>query len=304
MFQEEGKGEKMMDVLCVGQAVIDCITRGKETEPYKENVYRAETIRLNTGGDAVNESKALASMGVRTGIVCCLGNDMAGDMIFHDLNSAGVKTDRIVRAALDTPIANLQVAADGSRISVNSGAVRLNGFHVDPSALLGARIISFASLFRPPLAEAGDIMELIRYAAKTGAVISADTKLPVAGEVCMDELSEVLPLIDYFFPNEKEAAYYSGKETYPEMAREFRRRGIRNVIIKTGKNGCCVFGEEGEFSIPAVPVEHVMDTTGAGDNFAAGFLSGVLEKKPLRECAQRGTEAAARAISRIGGNII
>lgn len=296
------ENKRKLDVLCVGQAVIDCITRGKEAEPYKENVYRAETIRLHTGGDAVNESKALVSMGYRTGVVCCLGNDMAGDTIFHELVSAGICTDRISRPDIDTPVANLQVAADGSRISVNSGAIRLEGYHVDPTLLSGARIVSFASLFRPPLEDAASVISLIRYAKNDGAVISADTKLPVTGEIRIDTIAEVLPFIDFFFPNEKEASYYSGKTTYPEMAKFFRDKGVSNVIIKAGKEGCYVSGKEGEFLMPAAPVECVLDTTGAGDNFVAGFLSGVLDGIPIRECAQRGIETAARAISRIGGN--
>lgn len=301
----------MLDVLCVGQAVVDCITRGKEAEPYKENVYRAETIRLHTGGDAVNESKALAAMGFRAGVVCCLGKDIAGDMICHELEAAGVNTDRISRLPIDTPIANLQVASDGSRISVNSGAIRLEGYRVDPASLAGARIVSFASLFRPPLMEPGSIKELMLRARQEGAVICADTKLPVTRSICLNEIAEVLPYIDYFFLNEKEAAYYSGieqaeydgGESFFRMAREFRNRGIRNVVIKAGKEGCFVSGEEGEFAIPAIPVEHVLDTTGAGDNFVAGFLSGILEKTSLREYAERGIRRAAESISRIGGNV-
>ena len=296
------KEKQIPEVLCVGQAVIDCITRGREANPYKENVYRAETIRLHTGGDAVNEAMALTAMGRRAGVVCCLGRDIAGDTIWRELESAGVCTDRIVRMDIDTPIANLQVAADGSRFSVNSNAIRLEGFHIVPAVLEGPRIISFASLFRPPLEKSEDVTELIRHAKQNGAIISADTKLPVTGEIRIEEYAEVLPLVDFFFPNEKEAAYYSGEKTFPEMARVFREMGVRNVIIKAGKEGCYVSGEEGTFAIPAVPVAHVMDTTGAGDNFVAGFLTGVLEGASLRSCALRGVEAAARVISQIGGN--
>ena len=293
----------MLDVLCAGQAVVDCITRGKETDPYKENVYRADTIHLHTGGDAVNESMALASMGYDTAVICCLGNDLAGDLVFRELESAGIHTDRISRLSVDTPVANLQVASDGSRISVNSHAVRLEGYQIDPALLTGAKVISFASLFRPPLEKPQIVTELIRAAKKSGAVICADTKLPVTGAVSIEEFSEILTLIDYFFPNEKEAAYYSGMKTYADMAHAFRERGIRNVIVKTGKDGCYVSGEEGEFALPAIPVEKVLDTTGAGDNFVAGFISGILEKDTLYRCAQKGTERAARVITRIGGNL-
>ena len=142
----------MIDVVCIGQAVLDCITRGKESSPYRPNVYRAESIRLHTGGDAVNESMALAGMGFQTAIVCGLGWDIAGNLIENELARAGVNTAGIRRIeGMDTPIANLQVAKDGSRISVNSGATRLPGYRILPEEIPEASIVSFASLFRPPL---------------------------------------------------------------------------------------------------------------------------------------------------------
>ena len=142
------------DVLCVGQAVIDCITRGQEEKPYKENVWRAESIRLSTGGDAVNESFALSSMGHRVSLVCGVGNDLAGSILLSEAEKRGICTKGVtVSDSLTTPIADLIVRMDGSRYSINSGATKLEGYTPDPSVLResGAKIISFASLFRAPL---------------------------------------------------------------------------------------------------------------------------------------------------------
>ena len=289
------------EVICAGQAVLDCITRGKETEPYKENVYRAETIRLHPGGDAVNEASALASLGIRTAVVCGLGKDLAGDAIVRLLTEAGVHTERIRRLPMDTPVANLMVAKDGSRISVNSRATELPGYRIRPEELAGAKIVSFASLFRPPFADMAGVAALIRAAAAQHAVICCDTKLPLDGSIRLDALAEVLPMIDYLFPNEHEAAYYTGKETFPEMAAVFRSYGVKQVIIKAGAEGCYVSGPEGDFRVPAVPVEKVVDTTGAGDHFVAGFMAGILQGASLRDCAESGVRLAARAITHTGG---
>ena len=85
-----------------------------------------------------------------------------------------------------------------------------------------------------------------------------------------------------FFPNEREAAYYTGftgreltEDDFFEMTEIFRGSGIKNVIIKAGADGCYVNGQEGRFHLPALPVE-VVDSTGAGDNFIAGFASELL----------------------------
>jgi len=291
----------MLDVICAGQAVLDCITRGREAEPYRENVYRAETIRLHTGGDAVNESVALAGMGFRTAIVCGLGTDMAGDIIAAAVSAAGVDTGRIRRLDYDTPVANIQVAEDGSRISVSSRATRLEGYRIAPEELTGARLISLASLFRPPLDDPELLREIAGAAGSRGAIVCADTKLPLTGPVGLRDFAGVLPLIDYIFPNEKEAAYYTGESSLPAMAAAFRRAGVGTVVVKTGPEGCFVSGKGEEFALPAVPVGHVVDTTGAGDNFAAGFIAGILRGASLRECAALALRQAARAITHTGG---
>ena len=222
----------MFDVVCVGQAVLDCITRGKEAEPYKPNVYRAETIRLHTGGDAVNEAMALSGMGFSTAAVCGVGKDIAGNILIDELSKAGVNSDYVRRVEMDTPIANLQVAEDGSRVSVNSQATKLPGYRISADELPCARIVSLASIFRPPLEDRAVLEELIRAAKAKNAVVCADTKLPLRGLIEIGEYASLLPFIDYLFPNEKEAAYYTRRNTYSEMAAAFRDMGIKNVVIK------------------------------------------------------------------------
>lgn len=291
----------MYDVICIGQGVLDCITRGREAQPCKPNVYRADTIRLHPGGDAVNESLALAGMGFRVAAVCGVGDDVAGRILLDALGRGGVDTSRIRSLPGDTPIANLQVDRDGSRLSVNSGATRLEGFRVDPALAKGARVVSLASLFRPPLFDFDGIAALIRAAKEDGAIVCADTKLPLDGPVSLDGLSEVLPLIDYIFPNEKEAEYYSGRTALPDMAEALSERGIKNVIIKAGPAGCWVHGCGEARALPAVPVRNVVDTTGAGDNFVAGFISGILSGAPILDCAEAGLKKAAEAITHTGG---
>ena len=292
------------DVLCVGQAVIDCITRGQEEKPYKENVWRAESIRVSTGGDAVNESFALSSMGHRVSLVCGVGNDLAGSILLSEAEKRGICTKGVtVSDSLTTPIADLIVRMDGSRYSINSGATKLEGYTPDPSVLResGAKIISFASLFRAPLDDPETVRELVRAAHDAGAVVCADTKLPTYRAMSLADLADVLPLIDYIFPNEKEAAYYSGKEQYADMAAVFRSYGIKNVIIKTGPEGCIADLSGDIFSLPPLPVP-VVDTTGAGDNFVAGFLSGLLKGSSPEKCLESALAQAAVCVQHIGAS--
>ena len=305
------KSDRKYDVLCIGQAVIDCIIRGQEADKHRENVFRAERIELHIGGDAVNESIALTELGCRAGIACGVGPDSAGNLLRTELSRRGVNTDHItVMDSLVTPIAQLVVHQDGGRHSINSKATMLEGYipAAEELEMDSASIVSFASLFRAPLDQAEIVKKLMETAKKAGAVISADTKLPTFREIKMEELAPVCPLVDYIFPNEREAAYYTGftgreltEDDFFEMTEIFRGSGIKNVIIKAGADGCYVNGQEGRFHLPALPVE-VVDSTGAGDNFVAGFLTGVLKGENLSECAKRGRLRASQCISRMGAS--
>ena len=293
------------DVMCIGQAVIDCITRGQEDRPYKENVWRAETIRLSTGGDAVNESFSLASSGYRVSLVCGIGRDLAGSILLAEAGKRGISTENVtVSDTLTTPIADLIVRMDGSRYSINSGATKLEGYRPDPDVLrtCGSKIISFASLFRAPLDDPETVRELLAAAHESGAVVCADTKLPTYRAMALSDLKEVLPFIDYIFPNEKEAAYYSGKEQYADMTAVFRSYGIRNVMIKTGPEGCFADLNGMQYALPPLPGP-VVDTTGTGDNFVAGFLSGLLRGLSPYACLENALARAAECVRHVGASV-
>ena len=150
-------------VVCIGQALVDCITRGKE--PWRKRVYRAQSISLNTGGDALNEASILAKMGIPVSLVCGLGEDVAGNLVYQTAMERGIDVSHVSRLSkLATPIANLTVHPDGSRESCNSEATMLTGYLPDPSVVHGASVVSLASLFRAPLDQKDIIIELVRAA--------------------------------------------------------------------------------------------------------------------------------------------
>ncbi len=80
-------------VVCIGQALVDCITRGKE--PWRERVYRAQSISLNTGGDALNEASVLAKMGIPVSLVCGLGENLAGNLVYQTALERGIDVSRL-----------------------------------------------------------------------------------------------------------------------------------------------------------------------------------------------------------------
>lgn len=269
--------DKAFDLICIGMALVDSIIRGFDPEPVSASGFRAASASLNVGGEAVNEAMAAAKLGAKTGIVCALGADDAGDLVAGALARCGVDTGRIVRSeAHPTPVTTMFVNADGTRKSITNGAHRYN-FHPerDTARFTDARAVILGSLFRAPFDDPDIIAAVLRAARAAGQLVFADTKLPNFRFLTLEDLRDSLPLIDYLTPNEDEARYYSGKDSPEAMADVFLDCGVKNVVIKLGSRGCYLKNAETALRLPACAVRAV-DATGAGDNFAAGFAAEIL----------------------------
>ena len=290
------------DIICVGQAVVDCITRGLEGGQIRPGSGKAESITLGIGGDAVNEAVALRRLGFSTAVLAGIGDDPAGKLLLQMLRDEEVETGLIsvLPAPFATPVANIFVSEDGSRSSVSSGAARLEGYVPSQELFSGAKIVTLASLFRAPLDDPDSVLQLVIAASMAGAKIFADTKLPTFRETSLDEISGILSFVDCIFPNEKEAAYYTGETEHEAMADAFLARGVSRVVIKLGADGCLIAHRGGQQLIPACPQTQCIDTTGAGDNFAAGFLSALLDGLSFADCARYANACAAVSVESVG----
>ena len=289
------------EVICIGQAVVDCIVKGAQAWEGLP-AARAESITLSIGGDAVNESIAITQLGHSAAPMIAVGEDIAGDILRKEIRKHGVVTDliRVMPEPFATPVANLIVDEGGGRRSLNAPATRLEGYAPDAAQIRGAKVVSLASLCRAPFDSAEKILSIAKAAKESGAVVCADMKLPTFETLSMEDLAPALPYIDYIFPNEKEAAYYTREDDYRNMAERFAERGVGAVIIKAGPEGCRALSGGDYYELPALPVEAV-DTTGAGDHFVAGFIAGLLEEKSFGDCLLQGRAVATESIQYPGG---
>ena len=293
--------EQKLDLICVGTALVDSIIRGFDPNPVSASGYRAASGSLNVGGEAVNVSVAAAKLGLKTGILCSLGEDAAGDLIADALRRSGVDGGLILRSAeLPTPVTTMFVREDGSRKSITNGAHRL-GFHPEEhtAQLCAARALALGSLFRAPFDDPEIVFRVVSAAKAAGQLVFADTKLPNFRRLSLEDLKDSLPLIDYITPNEDEARYFSGKETAEAAAEVFLSYGVRNVIVKLGGKGCLLRGADGELALPAHEVPAV-DATGAGDNFLAGFIGEILRGAPACEALRFANACGAICTTAVG----
>jgi len=262
------------DMLCTGTALVDSIIRGLEPNPISPSHFLAESGTLSVGGEAVNEAIAGSKLGLKTAIQCRLGKDAAGELILQTLCQNGVETETVLRSEAATPVSTLLVGEDGSRQSVMNRAHRV-GFNPDTSVFCETRVVILGSLFRAPFDDPERIFHTVQAAKQAGALVLADTKLPNASPLTLEDLRDSLPLLDYIFPNQDEAAFFSGEAEPEAMAEAFLCYGVKNVVVKLGNRGCLLKNRAETLSEAGLRVRAV-DATGAGDNFLAGFVSELL----------------------------
>ena len=289
------------DLICAGMALVDSIIKGFDPNPVSASGYRAVSGSLNVGGEAVNEAMAAAKLGVKTGILCSLGEDEAGDMIVGALQRSGVDPGLIIRSTEHpTPVTTMFVREDGTRKSITNSAHRFN-FHPEQysAQFTEAKALILGSLFRAPFDDPEIIHSFLASAKSAGQMVFADTKLPNFRFLKLEDLRDSLPLIDTLTPNEDEARYYSGRENPEEMADVFLELGVGSVIIKLGSRGCFFKNAECTCRLPAYEIPAV-DATGAGDNFLAGFASEILRGSTATDALRFANACGAICTTAVG----
>lgn len=293
--------EEKYDVICMGMALVDSIIKGFDPEPISASGYRAVSGSLNVGGEAVNEAMTAAKLGARTGILCSLGEDDAGDMILGALKRCGVDVSMALREKeRATPVTTMFVNEDGTRKSITNGAHRYN-FHPEkyPQRFTNARAVILGSLFRAPFDDPEILLSVAGKAKEAGALIFADTKLPNFRVLGLEDVKEALALVDFMTPNEDEAKYYTGKTEPSEMADVLLGYGVKNVVIKLGGKGSYFKNAEEEFFLPPCNVTAV-DATGAGDNFVAGLATEILRGSTVRDAMRFANACGAICTTAVG----
>ncbi len=275
-------------VTVIGAAIVDVLVGPVNASVFEKGSMAMETTKMSFGGDALNEAVALSKLGVSVELVSKVGRDEAGDRVLHFLEKKGVDTSRVLQEEeLSTGINVVLIDEAGERHFLTNphGSLRkLSLQDIEPYVDEAADIVSFASVFVSPLLDV-ETMECLfqKIKSKPGRVLVADMTKAKNGE-CLEDLKDLLPYIDYILPNEAELALLTGIDDAQENARLLVEAGVSCAVIKRGEKGCLIRTKDTCLEILAYPVERVVDTTGAGDSFAAGFLWGLTQGLGLEEC--------------------
>ncbi len=291
------------DVVLVGAAHMDLQVRPVGKGLLDTASYPADEMVWSVGGDALNEATIISRLGHRVRLVSCIGDDMIGGMIVDHCNRNGIDTTYLKRDKNKVTGINIGlICEDGERTFINnrSGSIwTFNPNDVDLNVVTEAKILCFASIFNNPLLDGKFMLRLFQHAKQQGMTICADIVGAKRSET-LDDIMESLPYIDYFFPNYEEACKLTGLTNIYEIADRLIGLGVGHLLLKIGKKGCLVKTKDRCFIVPGYPASNCVDTTGAGDNFASGFICGLLERKDLRYCAELANCTASIAVETVG----
>ncbi|MFD1198372.1 adenosine kinase [Brucella gallinifaecis] len=310
------------DVLCIGNAIVDIISRTDDAFLETNGIIkgamnlidsdRAELLysRIKgqvteiSGGSAGNTAAGIASLGGRSAYFGKVATDHLGRVFAHDIRAQGVAFDtRPLENGSPTARSMIFVTEDGER-SMNTylgACVELGPEDVESSKVADAKVTYFEGyLWDPPRAK-----EAIVLASKIAHEHGRKVAMTLSDPFCVDRYrDEFLNLmrgqtVDIVFANEDEAKSLYQTKSFDE-AIDAIRKDCPLAIITRSEKGAVVITPEQMIEVPAIEIEELIDTTGAGDLYAAGFLYGYTHERSLEDCARLGSLAAGMIIQQIG----
>jgi sugar/nucleoside kinase (ribokinase family) len=313
--------EPKFDVLGIGNAIVDVMARTEEDflaaqrlskgTMHLIDAERAETLYSAmgpaieaSGGSAGNTAAGVASLGGRAAFIGKVADDALGKFYRHDMHAAGVHFETApLKGGAPTARSFILITPDGERtMNTYLGACHaLSPADIDEKVVAAAAITYLEGyLWDPPAAK-----EAFRTAAAAAHRAGRKVSITLSDAFCVDRFrDEFLQLIrgrtvDIVFANASELRSLYQTANLETAIAAIRRDGAL-AAVTVGGDGAMVVSREAVVAVPASPLEGLVDLTGAGDLFAAGFLFGIARGMPHADAARLGTIAAAEVIGHIG----
>jgi sugar/nucleoside kinase (ribokinase family) len=290
------------DVVCLGILVADVVAGRLEELPARGSLGLVDGIALHGGGCALNSASALSRLGLRSSVAGKVGADALGDHLLRLLDERGVDRSGVLRDELAATSASVVlVAADGERTFLHApGAnARLTLDELDLDRLYDARCLHVAGTGLLEQLDGEPLAEVLAGARRRGLTTSVDTAWDARGRLA--RVAACLRHADLACPSLAEARAISGEHEAAAVAAWFRARGPEWVALTMGADGCYASGPGLDGHVPAHPVDAV-DSTGAGDAFAAGLVYGRLAGWAFERAVRFASAAGALATTSAGAS--
>ena len=310
-----------LDVIAIGNAIVDVMAPCDDADIVRLGMAKGGMTLVDTeraralyaamgpareisGGSAANTLAGLAALGARCAFIGQVADDQLGEVFAHDIRAGGIAFGTPARAG-DPPTARclIFVTPDGQRtMNTYLGASQfLPAAQVDEGLIASAGVLYLEGYLWDPEEPRAAMRRAIEAARAAGRKVAFTLSDAFVIARHGDDFRAMIEAgeIDILFANEHELAALTGIEDFHEGITHLGGKVPTVVVTRSEKGAYAIAGGE-HAEVAAEPVEHVVDTTGAGDLFAAGFLFGFTQGKPLAQCLKLGAICAGEIISHYG----
>ena len=292
-----------MEAFVFGNITLDIICKVVDEVPRYESMS-FDQVMVSPGGCGSNVAIGLSAMGISTALIGRIGSDDAAGLVESYWKRVGLHTNYVEKVQglpkgtsvglIDQNAQPRFIHTSGANKTLTASALDIDQFIQD-----GAKSLHVAGFFVLPGIMDGSLAPALELAQRKGLLVSLDVvRSPRMADPT--PLWSLLPFVDILLCNAHEASRISGKDKPSQAAKELRQRGAGAVIVKLGKDGCLIESEDLTECIPAPVANEVVDTTGAGDAFAAGLIAALLNGKSYPDACMAGNEAGVRAVGSLG----
>ncbi len=295
----------MKRIACIGSVTADILVKPADAIPAPGVLQYVDSVQMLVGGCASNAAMDMAIMGIPSELLCLVGEDNFGNFVKAAASEKGVGIKGVrTRAGVPTTGSVVCIGSTGER-SFLYGPGSTSDFvpdDVDEEVLASCDIVFVAGAMLLTKFDGEPCAQLMKRMQQAGKFTVMDTAWDSEG-VWLPKIEAVLPYLDLFMPSYDEAVKLTGEEDPNRIADFFFDRGVKSVIIKLGSKGALICEDrETRYELSTYRSVKPVDTTGAGDSFCAGFLSGLAMGWSYRKSGQFANAVGTHCIMAIGAN--
>ena len=307
------------DVTFIGNAIVDIIAQTTDEILKKLQIQKgamqlidketSDNLLKNikdptiiSGGSAANSAVGFSLFGGKASFIGQTGLDEFGDLFSNDINNSGVYFEKNISKDLGQTSKSIILVTPDAERSMNTflgASVNFNLDSINEDIINNSKLIYIEGY----LFDQGDAKKAIYHCCRLAKSNNVKIALSLSDLFCVDRhrdefLALILEFVDIIFANESEIKSLFQSNLQDSITK------IKNYVeigaITLGAKGSIVFKKQNQYNVKSSNVKKIVDTTGAGDLFASGFLFGLIKKLPIEECGTLGSKAAAEIIAYYG----
>lgn len=297
----------MTTVVTIGLQIVDILGRPVSHVPPGQHLALLDEIRITVAGTAAGTAIDLAKLGAHVIAMGAIGKDEPGDFLVATYEKYGVETKYLTRKdGVQTSSSMLLIRPNGERpaLHVIGANGELSWDDIDLEVIGSADFLHMGGTSLLPKMDGAPTRRLLEYAKSRGVTTTFDL-VAIQRPDLLELIEPCLPYVDYFMPGFEEAVMMCGLTDRMDVIRFFLDRGARHTVFKMGGAGSSIAwledGQVREIRIPAFKVP-VVDSTGCGDAYCAGFIIGLSEGWDLERSGLLGTAASGLVIQGLGSD--